>query len=543
MIRARPDIPGTATITRLLVPSLRVITVLTMAIAAIVYIVVSLHWRMAVDTPVMHYVVFLMHHGLKPYTGITDNNMPGAYLSEAAAMAVFGGSDLSWRIYEFFLFALLAASAVVITRRWDPVAGIFGAGLFLTLHSAEGPQLAVERDFVIGILLVVSTALLFLSVDRRRPALLVLFGLLTGLAATIKPTVLPFPLVFLAIAAVHLRKERAPLAPYVGWTCTGLLLAFLAVVGFLSFFHAWQGFFFILRRVLPAYGGLSRMPLPRMLHMLMPRAILLLATATLPLFVRSLLRRRYDWHMGCLVAGLLFGFLSYMAQGKGSVYHRYIFLLYLLLLVGVAIFNALREHGWPRWLAAAALLLGLSAAPGHLRSAHALVGQSAFELTLERDLQQIGAPADLNGHVACFDLVYGCLDALYHLHLVDNAGFTGDMLFFAPKISPPVLFYRDRFWRYANADPASVVVVSNGFYAEQNSYTKLDRWPELKQYLADQYTLVLQRSFPHERYGYYSAAPFSAEEQDSYRLYIRNGSPLLANARHLTPAPVSVGDR
>ena len=37
----------------------------------------------------MHYVVFLLKHGLKPYREISDNNMPGAYFTEAVAMRIF----------------------------------------------------------------------------------------------------------------------------------------------------------------------------------------------------------------------------------------------------------------------------------------------------------------------------------------------------------------------------------------------------------------------------------------------------------------------
>ena len=58
----------------------------------------------------MHYVNFLMSHGLQPYSQITDNNLPGAYLIESWAMHVFGGGDLAWRIYDFFLLGVLTLS-------------------------------------------------------------------------------------------------------------------------------------------------------------------------------------------------------------------------------------------------------------------------------------------------------------------------------------------------------------------------------------------------------------------------------------------------
>ena len=517
-------------------------TLLVFLLAAVCWIAFSFRWRMAVDTPVMHYVVFLLHHGLKPYSEITDNNMPGAYLTEAAAMAIFGGSDLAWRVYEFFLVALLSASAVVITHRRDGAAGIFAGGMFLVLHAAEGPQLAVERDLVIGVLLMAACALLFTSVDRNWPALSLPFGLAAGVAAGIKPTVVPLPIALLLIAALHLRRGQRPVLPSLLYALAGLLLAAGTVLLFLFHFHALRGFLFILRHVIPAYRDISRQPFGALLAGLLPRAVLAVTLLSLPLFLHSLRRRSWDWRLWSIATAAAFGLLSFLAQGKGYVYHRYIFMLFLLVLIGTEIFSGLAQRGWPQWLAGVALLVALATIPGHLRSASAVVGQSSFELSLERDLTQLGSHGQLDGHVQCFDLVYGCLDALYHLHLVDNSGFTGDMLFFAPQISPPVLFYRNRFWQYAHRDPASVIVVSNGVFAEPNSYRKLDRWPELETYLATHYTLAIERSFPHERYTYHAETPFPQDERDSYRLYILKGSPLLAAAKALDPTAVPVGN-
>ncbi len=519
----------------------RWITLVVFAAAGACYVAFSIHWRMAVDTPVMHYVVFLLHHGLKPYSEITDNNMPGAYLTEAAAMAVFGWSDLAWRVYEFFLLAVLAVSAVAITRRRDWAAGIFGIGIFVVLHAAEGPQLAVERDLVIGVLLMAACALLFESVDRDVPSLLLLFGFASGLAAGIKPTMIPLPLALLCLAGLHLRRQRRAVLPSVLYATAGLLLAVGTVLSFLLRFHAFHGFAFILFHVVPAYRDISKLGFGALLAGVLPRAVLALTVLASPLALHSVRQRSWDWRLWSLAAAAGFGLLSYLVQGKGYVYHRYIFLLFLLVLIGTEIFAGLAGRGWPRYLAAAALLIGFSVIPGHLRSAHAVVGQSAFELTLERDLSQLGKPEQLDRHVQCFDLVYGCLDALYHLQLVDISGSTGDMLFFPQRISPPVLFYRERFWRYAQEKAPSVIVVSNGLFAEPNSYAKLARWPEFNDYLASNYTLAIQRSFPNERYTYHADRPFPPDEWDSYRLYIRNESPLLASAKFLTPDVVTVG--
>ena len=54
------------------------------------YVASTVHWPMVWDTPIMHYVNFLMSRGLRPYSEITDMNLPGCYLTERWGMAVFG---------------------------------------------------------------------------------------------------------------------------------------------------------------------------------------------------------------------------------------------------------------------------------------------------------------------------------------------------------------------------------------------------------------------------------------------------------------------
>ncbi len=85
---------------------------------------------MLVDSPIMHYVNFLMRHGMRPYQEITDNNMPGAYLTEGWAMRVFGGGDLGWRVYDFFLLGVITAAVTTIAWHRDRLAGIYAGGIF-----------------------------------------------------------------------------------------------------------------------------------------------------------------------------------------------------------------------------------------------------------------------------------------------------------------------------------------------------------------------------------------------------------------------------
>ncbi len=507
---------------------LRWLIVAAFLAAFAVYIRCSLHWRMAIDSPVMHYVVFLLHHGLRPYVEISDNNLPGAYFTEAVAMRVFGAGDLGWRLYEFFLLAFITAAMAFLERSRDWVAALFSGLIFVSLHSAEGPQYAGERELVITALLLLGYGSLFAAMRRGQPRLMLWVGLAGGLATSIKPTYLPFTLLFLATAAVVARRQTIAVWPYLGWALAGLLAVGAACLGFLVRYHVVGDFLFLLRHVLPTYAGLAPPSWSLMFQALLPRSLKLLALLTLPVAAANW-RRDGPWSWECVSIGLgaLLAFASFLAQRKGFFHHRYAFVLLLFLLVGAELLTALRNSGWPRLLSAALILYVLFGyAPRLLRLAASLPPETAFYAALQADLQHLGGPSQLQDKVQCFDLVYGCLNVLYHERIVENTGFTGDLLFFAPKPSLARDYYRTRFWQGARQDPASVLVVSNQTLLQTNSYGKLDAWPEFKSYLDRDYILAVQRNFPLERFTLPQKSPDQTDE-DSYRLYLRKGSPLL----------------
>jgi hypothetical protein len=498
--------------------------------AALYYIVISFHWRIMVDSAVMHYVVFLMRHGRAPYTQISDNNMPGAYFVEWLGMLIFGGSDLGWRFFEFTVLAALAAGLVDLARRWDAFAGIFAAGLFVVAHSAEGPQYAAERELTLSTLLVIACALLFRAVEEKRPWLLALFGLATGLAASIKPTCLPLALLVLAIAGWRLHRERRPVLPVFAYGLGAMALVFAADILFLAHFHAIEAFRFILQHVIPAYVGMGTpMPYSRLLLLSLPR--LYMPLIPLVLYLAWSHRRRasrWHWQHGTLLLFAGFGLFSFLIQRKGFLHHRYTFELFVFLLFGIEIFPALRRKGPVAMLAVVALLYALAfAVPRTLRNTAHETGHTDLELAMQSDLDRLGGTAALQDKVQCFDLVYGCLDALYHLRIVENASFTGDLLFFPVHQPPsPTSYYRDRFWAGVRQYPPQVIVLTNQNLVDGNSFDKVQRWPEFAAWLAANYTPVVERHFTYEHFGGRFLLPVPEAERDAYRIYVRNGSSL-----------------
>ncbi len=511
--------------------------VAAIAVFAIRYAIVSIHWPLMVDAPIMHYVNLLMQHGAQPYGDITDNNLPGAYLTDRWAMAIFGAGDLGWRIYEFFLFAALAAAMIVIARPTDPLAGFVAGGLFLLVHGAEGPDYAVEREQVMTVLLLWGFAALFRSVRLRRPWLMAVFGVLTALAGSIKPTVAPLALLVLGMALFALRRREVRWGRYLAWALAGFAAVFALILGFLLVHHALGGFWFVLSKITPAYVALKRPSYAHLLSKIFPKSLLPLLAAGLVLAIAG---RRWGWERWALAMGALFGAFSYLVQGKDYPHHRYTFICFLFLLCCMEAMGALRRSGWRLWVGVATLLfLLLVTVPHYWRVLGQVVDHSDFAIGLEADLRALGQPDPrvvLDDKVQCFDLVAGCLNSLYHLGIVENSHFTGDMLLFSPRDTRAVSYYRQLFWKRAQADPAAVLVFTNEWYFGTNSFGKIDTWPQFRSYLAANYVEVRSRTFPLEDRHVPSNSP--TDPPIAYRLYLRRGSPLIDRAKHLgwTPA-------
>ncbi len=499
---------------------LRIIACLLAAGFFAYYICVSLHWPVLWDAGVMHYVYFLMTRGFHPYSGITDMNLPGCYLAEGWAMRIFGWGDLSWRIYEYFLMLVLAASSAIIGgRRW--MAGIYCALFFTLMHGAEGPAMAVERDEVMTVLLVAGTAFFFLALRRNKPVFLLPFGLLCGFAASMKPAAALVSILLTVFSFTTARRQGYRAWAYVLWALLGQLVIVAIMLAFLIQQHAFSGLLFIARDVLPSYvkeRNYGRLYLLR--HLTPVPLLLLVCLAVTAALVR---RERWSWERSALLLATAGGVITYWLQAKGYLYHRYVYAAFLLIWVGWELSaSQLVPKRLPRFLEIAGLgVLFLVAAPFYTKRIYdfprMFLPPQVIASAIQDDLSALGGPA-LQHQVQCLDLVNGCLTALYHLRLVQNTGTTGDLLLFSPRSSPAVAYYRNWFFQQEQAHPPDVVVLGNEWYfAYVNEHgNKLDTWPAYKQVLETNYVPVVERTF-----GANMLRPAS------YSIYLRKNSPVL----------------
>ena len=487
---------------------LRVLAAATL-IGAFVYLIVhTWRWPLMQDAPVIHYVNFLTDHGFAPYRDIGDMNLPGAYLTERLGTWIFGPGDLGFRIYDFALMGLMALAMIVIARPYGWIAGLFAGVLFAVIHASDGPKGAGQRDEVMTTLLVIGLAFLFEAVRQARPGWMALGGFFLGMAAAVKPTVAPLGLLLLVMVALVVRKNGGRVLAFVMWGVLGAAVSGALFVGFLLHYHAVAAFVDLNRSVIAYYASLNRLSLITLLRESIPRPMRLLVPFGLACAIVN--PDRGNWERWALVLAVAFGALSYIAQGKGFYYQRYPLIAMTLLWFGIEFAVAIRRKGAARILGGAGLAIGtFILVPLFAARARTVFFSNVFTTTLEADLKNIGTER-LQRDVECLDMVDGCMNALYHLGIVQQTGLTGDNILFAPDPSLPVVQrYRQMFWDGLIVHPPDVFVISDERFLDPASFDKLERWPQFNRYLADHYDLYTAHSFDSITVA--------------YRIYLRKG--------------------
>jgi hypothetical protein len=492
----------------------RALMVCVLGIAAICLVFMTYRWPLVGDAQVLHYINFLIDKGFAPYRDITDMNMPGAYMIEGWAMHIFGGGDMAWRMYDFVLLALLGVAMVVIAMPYDWIAGAFASVMFGLVHVSEGALDAAQRDEEMIVLIMIGYALVFEALRRKKPWMMVLFGLSLGMASSVKPTVAPLGFVLLAMAWWSLRKRGEATASYIWGGLAGACIAAAINFGFLFHYGSTGAFFEINRRLTPYYAGLNHPSFAHMLRKSLPRVVLLM----LPfgLLVSFVDRQWKNWERWALLLGVALGGFSYFAQHKGYAHHRYGLVAFMLLWMAIELMLAMRRQGWVRAVGVAGMALGtLVMVPTYVHRILLVHPVNVYTESLERDLTRLGGD-QLQGKVQCLDLVDGCLTALYHLKLVQSTGSTGDLLLFPTAPTPAQEYYQELFWEQINRNPPSIFVLSNEWWPDIRDYPnfdKVNKWPEFAAYLSENYNMALSKEF-------------LAEQNHGYRIYVRKGAAL-----------------
>jgi hypothetical protein len=501
------------------VASIKYLLSVSLAGCLAVFVVCSLSWPLIGDAALLHYAVLLIDRGAVPYRDIAEMNMPGSYLVEWIGIHAFGGGDLAWRLFDLALTAIATAAMVVIALPVDWFAGIWAGSLLVLVHGRDGILELGQRDLSLAVLLLAGYACLFLSLRLERPTLSLLFGAFTGLAATIKPTVLLLGPLSLCLVYLQFRyTSRAGRFLLAG--LAGLLAPWIAAIVFLWRDGAMRAFLGPTLNMVAYHTSLARRPLGYLLlHSVAPLLPLTIAW----LIVLCARRSRPDWEHMHLWLALGFGLVSYLYQAKGYSYQRYPFLAFLLLLMAMDFLTVwkLRENAHPllRVLVIAGLAYGaLFLAPVSTAMTLHYDGKNLGNIgMLEQDLRDLGA-ARLAGGVQCVDSIDGCTNVLYRMRLTEISQTFYDEFLFGPDSVSAVRENRKKFWSdLEHSPPAVIVVTGRSFFTASGAYQKLSRWPEFDSYLHQNYSICLERT-PRQPVRWWS----KPEIPVGYRIYLRN---------------------
>ena len=450
--------------------TLRILFTLILCAAVVFYVDKSIHWQVMWDTSIMHYVNFLIAHGLAPYRDIVDINLPGSYFMEGLAMHIFGGGDLGWRLYDYTLLLILIVSLIVIAWPYDWFAGLFAGVFFLVIHGSEGALNAGQREELMTTLIVAAYALLFGSMRCRKPLLLLPFGALLGIAASLKPTSAPLGLMLLLMAAIGLRKRSLKITPYLAYGFIGMLLASLTSIGFLYRYHAFHAFVVIFKRLAPYYASVGNTPKHQLLGVLLHRKYCLIAAIGVPLLFANKAENSWEnWERIALCVGIAFGIFSYIAQGKPFDHHAYSFVVFITILASIEFVKALKKSTWIHLVALSCISLGvldvMSSMTFKTTQGDTLTAElNAENDALKDDLTRLGG-SGLQHQVQCFDMVSSCFATQYRLRLMPYTTFMGDYMFFGPRGKPPLPYYRTIMWDQLQRNPPQVIVLTNQWMA------------------------------------------------------------------------------
>jgi type III secretory pathway component EscS len=165
--------------------------------------VLSLQWRMAHDTPLLHYVAFLLdRHDFVLYRDVFETSMPGTFLLHLAIVKLFGYSEQAFRIVDISSLSLFLLLIWLLLQPLGRAAAWAAVILFGHIYLGFGPAMSLQRDYI-GVL-PIALALLFVtrtsSVGSRGQSLV--SGVLFGCGASIKPHLavgLPLLLIYICI--------------------------------------------------------------------------------------------------------------------------------------------------------------------------------------------------------------------------------------------------------------------------------------------------------------------------------------------------------
>lgn len=155
----------------------------------LVYLLISLFWRMEHDIPLLNYTAFLMNeHDLMVYKDIFATSMPGTFIFHSFYTKLFGYSDLGYRLCDLFFLFLCLWGVYKLLSKTDKETAAFACVIWGLYYLNFGRTMGLQKDYV-GMLPLLFASVLLLKKNKVAFTYF-LIGLLLALAFWVKPHLL-----------------------------------------------------------------------------------------------------------------------------------------------------------------------------------------------------------------------------------------------------------------------------------------------------------------------------------------------------------------
>ena len=479
--------------------------------------IVSLRWRMVHDSPLSHYIAYLVNErGFALYRDLFETSFPGTFIFHMAIGRAFGYSDGAFMAISLVWLALVSVATWKIMRGFGRRPAAASNILFALAYLAGGPAMMLQRDFIL--LLPLALAINIATFRGIGPvARAALIGGLFGIAVTFKPhAILGLPALLIFDWAVS-HADGAPPRPTrrdvltLGSSVTaGLALPPLAVTAWLASTGSLSAFIEMVRNYLPLYltlDGAHRnvVGFERVKSLIAGEIAfggngLWFIAACLGTYItltRCDLPARLQYTVRLLLAlTVLYGFYPITA-GQFFDYHWMPFLYFVIMLSSLCLCRVSRVASRSvQILPALVLLLTIALV---LRPAPALIQQLQGRPTpapkngrvdaLATFLQTHARPGDT---VQPLDWTGGSVQAMLLARVNPATPYIYDYLFYHHVSQPYIRLERARFIAaLEQSSPRFVVDVQAEDKPWVSGPDTTREFPELKRFLATNYMLVV----------------------------------------------------
>lgn len=308
------------------------------------------------DSPLHHYVAWLIAQGYRPYVDVFDMQFPGVYFIHLLNIVLLGPGDIGFKVFDFVWSLGTIAAFFIFLRRISRISAVVGSILLGHWYIfSDGNAMSMQKEWLTLLPLLIAFNIIANPNANRLVVRSIAFGVFLGLASSIRPQFILFtPAAGLVFALYDqdqtLRQRTVVLVKGIILAISGFIIPVGAITLWLWSIGSLAGFIELVTQYLPLYSGLAP-PMTLLAEMaaadrpvrVLNGLLLLTGLSFFPLVVlsiflwvqqaRSTMRLHPVFSLGVYLVA--FGMVHFAVMGKFFLYHRIPFLTGAFLLMSL----------------------------------------------------------------------------------------------------------------------------------------------------------------------------------------------------------------